>query len=108
MKNVLLLLIKIYWLVVPPAKRRKCIFRNSCSKYVYEETVNKGISSGLKAFKYRFQNCRSGAYIIENPLGEVQIILPNQQILNETEISERFIKNKNSNHGKICNHSKSQ
>lgn len=94
MKSLLILLIKVYWLVVPPAKRRKCIFRTSCSKYVYEETVNKGFFSGLKAFKYRFQNCRSGAYIIENPLGEIQIILSNQQILNETEISERFIKNK--------------
>lgn len=92
MKNLLLLLIKMYWKIIPPSKRRKCIFKTSCSKHVYEKTVSEGLISGLKAFRYRFQNCRSGAYIIENPLGEIQIILPNQQTLNETEISDRFIK----------------
>jgi hypothetical protein len=95
MKNLLILLIKLYWRIVPPSKRRKCIFRTSCSKYVYAETRASGFISGLKALKYRFKNCRSGAYIIETPTGEIQIILPNQQILHETEISERFIKNKN-------------
>lgn len=94
MKNLLILLIKIYWWSIPPSKRRKCIFRTSCSKYVYEKTIQDGFISGLKAFRYRFQNCRSGACLIENPSGEIQIILPNQQILNEIEISERFIKNK--------------
>lgn len=107
MKNLLILLIKVYWLVIPPAKRRKCIFRTSCSKHVYEAITNEGLVSGLNAFIYRFKNCRSGAYIMESPSGEIQIILPNQQILNEIEISERFIKNKN-NHGKICDHSKSK
>ncbi|WP_045492328.1 membrane protein insertion efficiency factor YidD [Chryseobacterium sp. StRB126] len=106
MKNLLILLIKMYWLVIPPAKRRKCIFKTSCSKHVYEKTINEGFISGLKAFKYRFKNCRSGAYILENPSGKIQVILPNQQILNETEISERLIIN--NNHGKIYNHSKSQ
>lgn len=94
MKNLLILLIKTYWIVIPPAKRRKCIFRTSCSQYVYKKTEEEGFISGLKAFQYRFQNCRSGACIIESPSGEIQIILPNQQILNETEVSERFIKNK--------------
>ena len=95
MKNLLILLIRIYWFLIPPKKRRKCIFRISCSRYVHEKAKSEGFISGLKAFQYRFQNCRSGSYIIENPSGEIQIILPNQQILNETEISERFIKTKN-------------
>ncbi|MGN7865742.1 membrane protein insertion efficiency factor YidD [Chryseobacterium sp.] len=106
MKNLLILIIKIYWLVIPPSKRRKCIFRTSCSRHVYEKTMHDGFISGLKALKYRFQNCRSGAYIIENPYGKIQLILPNQQILNETEISVRLIKN--NNHGKICNHTENQ
>lgn len=49
--------------------------------------------SGLKAFKYRFKNCRTGAYCIKNPITEkLEIILPNNQILEEKEISERFIR----------------
>lgn len=95
MKSLLLFLIKMYWRVIPPSKRRKCIFRTSCSKYVYEKTTADGFISGLRALKNRFQNCRSGAGIIENPTGEIYIILPDQRVLNESEISERFIKNKN-------------
>ena len=98
MKYFLLLSIKIYWLIIPASKRRKCIFRKSCSKYVYEETTNNGIISGLKAFKYRFENCRPGAQLIENPnTGNFQIILPNNQILDENDISERFITKHNIN-----------
>lgn len=93
MKYLLLLIIKSYWFIIPASKRRKCIFRKSCSKHVYEETIGKGIISGLKALKYRFENCRSGAQIFENPItGKLQIILLNNQILDEKEISERFIK----------------
>lgn len=99
MKSLLLFLIKIYWIVLPASKRRRCIFRQSCSKYVYETTANEGFISGLKAFQYRFKNCRSGAQLIENPItGRFQIILPNHQVLNEQEISERFHL-KNRQHG---------
>lgn len=83
----------MYWIIIPAQKRKKCIFRLSCSRYVYEKTINEGFISGVKAFRYRFQNCRSGAHLIENPLtGKLQIILPGNHILNEEEISERFIK----------------
>lgn len=102
MKYLLILLIKTYWLIIPASKRRKCIFRKSCSKHVYEETISKGIISGLKAFKYRFENCTSGAHLIENPITrKLQIILPNHNILDEQEISERFIKTKNLIMGKF-------
>lgn len=94
MKYLLLIIIKSYWLIIPAEKRRKCIFRTSCSQHVYSETLDKGIVSGVRAFRYRFKNCRSGAYCIENPItGKLQIILPNNQILDEKEISERFKKN---------------
>ncbi|WP_426479975.1 membrane protein insertion efficiency factor YidD [Chryseobacterium sp. CBSDS_008] len=45
----------MYWKAIPPAKRRKCIFRTSCSQYVYEKTIHNGFISGLKAFNYRFK-----------------------------------------------------
>ncbi|MGO4708072.1 membrane protein insertion efficiency factor YidD [Chryseobacterium sp. 2TAF14] len=96
MKYFLILLIKAYWVTIPASRRRKCIFRKSCSKYVYEETISKGMISGLKALKFRFKNCRSGAQIFENPITrKIQIILPNNKVLDEKDISERFIKNNN-------------
>lgn len=91
-KYLLILLIKFYWFLIPKTKRRKCIFRKSCSKYVYEKTINEGIIQGLKALQYRYSNCRSGFHIFENPITKkIQIILPNNSILEEYEISERFI-----------------
>ncbi|EJL73807.1 Protein of unknown function DUF37 [Chryseobacterium populi] len=81
--------------MIPASKRRKCIFKTSCSKYVYEKTANEGFISGLKAFRYRFHNCRSEAHLIENPITEkLQIILPSHHILDETEISEKLLKTK--------------
>ncbi|MET3537031.1 membrane protein insertion efficiency factor YidD [Chryseobacterium limigenitum] len=108
MKHILILLIRTYWIIIPAQKRRKCIFRISCSKYVYEKTINEGFIPGLKAFKYRFQNCRSGAHLIENPITrKYQIILPGNQILNEEEISKHLInREKKINHGEICYHKK--
>lgn len=61
---------------------------------MYEITRQKGFIEGLKAFKYRFNNCRTGIQIIENHKGKIQIILPNSQVLEESEIAERFLKNK--------------
>jgi len=93
MKHLLILLIRIYWILIPASKRKKCIFRTSCSKTVYSKTLNEGFISGLKTLKYRVQNCRSGAFIIKDSItGNLQMILPNQEILDQHEISERFIK----------------
>jgi putative component of membrane protein insertase Oxa1/YidC/SpoIIIJ protein YidD len=91
MKVFLLLIIKLYWVTFPKTKRRKCIFKISCSKYVYQITKEEGLHKGLITLRYRFQNCRSGFIIFENPTnGRKMIMLPNAQILSENEISERF------------------
>jgi len=94
-KYLLILPIKIYWFLIPKSKRRKCIFRKSCSRYVFDKTINEGIISGLEALKYRYNNCRGGFHIFENPITkQIQIILPNNCVLEEYEISKRFIHNK--------------
>jgi uncharacterized protein len=93
MKLLLLWFIKLYWILIPKNKRRTCLFRVSCSKHVYQTTKRKGLRKGLLAFKYRFENCRSGVLLHENPIdGKKMMILPNNQVLIENEISERIIK----------------
>jgi putative component of membrane protein insertase Oxa1/YidC/SpoIIIJ protein YidD len=49
--------IQIYWLV-PPAWRRSCLFRKTCSVYVYEVLKEGGFRNGIKALKTRFHQCR--------------------------------------------------
>ncbi|WP_370632793.1 membrane protein insertion efficiency factor YidD [Pedobacter sp. MC2016-14] len=93
-KILLLLLIKAYWAMIPRAKRRSCIFKISCSQYVYQKTTKYGLYEGLRAFRYRFYNCRSGFHVFEHPSELTTLmILRNGEIISQNEISERFIKN---------------
>lgn len=93
MKILLLLIIKLYWFVFPKDKRRKCIFKISCSRYVYQKTKEDGLIEGLLALKYRFLTCRGGYHIYEHPVTNCKMmLLSNFQIISESEISERIIK----------------
>jgi putative component of membrane protein insertase Oxa1/YidC/SpoIIIJ protein YidD len=92
MKWLLLLAIKIYWTTIPKHKRRACIFRVSCSQYVYRVTGSEGCFKGLQAFKFRFCNCRSGYHLFNNPVdGSIKMVLPQGQLIGENEIAERFL-----------------
>ncbi len=92
MKIILLLIIRIYWYIIPKGKRRKCIFKISCSQHVYKTTFQAGFLRGLIALRYRFLNCRGGFQIFENPLdGSKMMILPNAEVLMEDQISDRFL-----------------
>ena len=92
MKYLLLRLIKIYWRLIPTENRRMCIFRISCSRYVFQETESGGFLTGIEALRYRFQNCRRGFEIFDNPIdGTKQLILKNGDVLKESEIAERFL-----------------
>ena len=93
MKITLLLLIRCYWAIIPKANRRKCIFRKSCSQYVYQTTKDRGGFKGFKALIYRYRNCRAGFGFFEHPIDKsTMMILPNGEILKEEQIAERFIK----------------
>ncbi len=92
MKFLLLLIIKIYWNLIPPSNRKKCIFKKSCSNYVFEITEKEGFINGLKAFQFRYKNCRGNFEIFKNPItNKMQMILPSQIIIDKKEIAERLI-----------------
>lgn len=92
MKYLLLGIIKAYWRMVPSNKRRKCIFRISCSRFVYETTKKRGLYHGLLAFHYRFKNCRAGYELYEDPFdGSKQLFLATKKMIREHEIAERLL-----------------
>lgn len=93
MKYFLMGLIKCYWWIIPKSKRKKCIFRESCSQYVYRITLDNGFLQGLQSFLFRYRNCRYGYEIFKNPVSkEIQLMLPNKEVLCEKEIAERLLK----------------
>lgn len=92
MKHLILFVIQIYWKLIPPSKRKRCIFKKSCSNYVFEITQKEGFKNGLKAFLFRYQNCRGNFQIFINPINnQIQMILPSQLIIKSEEIAERLI-----------------
>lgn len=92
MKYLILLAIKMYWTLIPKSKRKRCIFRTSCSNYVYQITKNEGFTNGLRAFNFRYRNCRGNFEIFKNPINQkTQMLLPSKSIIDNEEIAERLI-----------------
>ena len=83
----------MYWFLIPKQKRRKCIFKKSCSMYVYEKTRHSGFIEGLKAFWFRYKNCRGSVEIFKHPIdNSIQVILPSKFIVGSEIMSEDLIK----------------
>lgn len=94
MKHLILLVIKLYWFAKPKNSKPKCIFKTSCSHYVFETTKKYGFLKGLNAFLFRINNCNGKSEMFINPLTkEINMILSSKTILEEREIAERLIKN---------------
>lgn len=91
MRWLLLAIIRMYWLI-PKSKRRTCLFKKSCSHYVYDATKLHGLQKGLECLRYRFKNCRQGYILYKNIYaGRFEMILPNKDILFEEEIAEKLL-----------------
>lgn len=60
MKRVTLFAIELYWRLIVPERRRRCIFRESCSLHVHRITRDQGVIKGISAFAHRFRRCRGG------------------------------------------------
>jgi putative component of membrane protein insertase Oxa1/YidC/SpoIIIJ protein YidD len=88
MRFVLITIIKLYWKFIPESSRKSCLFAESCSRYVYRITKDKGFWAGLKALKSRYKKCRPGYQIICNSQDEnIELHLVDGTILKDAEIS---------------------
>lgn len=92
MKYLILFAIRLYWILIPQHKRKKCVFKKSCSNYVFEITQMEGFIKGLNAFRFRYQNCRGGFEIFKNPINnKIQMLLPSGIVIEKEEIAERLL-----------------
>ncbi len=46
MKQLLLAIIRMYWNLVPVYKRGPCLFKKTCSHYIYDLTTDYGLIAG--------------------------------------------------------------
>lgn len=86
MRLLLLLGIQLYWRLWPARLRRSCLFRESCSRYVYRATARSGASAGFAALWERARRCRGG-YSVETFAGQLVVRLADDSILSESEAS---------------------
>jgi putative component of membrane protein insertase Oxa1/YidC/SpoIIIJ protein YidD len=92
MKHIFLLVIRAYWFIVPMQYRRKCIFRISCSRHIYQQFKDHGLASGLKALSFRYKYCRNNYRIFINPVhGKPTMLIGYHILLEQDEISERLL-----------------
>ena len=90
---LLLNIIRLYWLLIPEKYRNVCLFRESCSNYVYRNVLEHGLRKGLNAFSYRYNNCRH-PYRLVKYQDEVYLHLNTGEILKETEINPIILNEK--------------
>lgn len=92
MRYFVLTAIRLYWLVIPPDKRRKCIFKRSCSKYVFDTTSKDGFWDGNRAFRFRIKNCNADFDIITDYKSGIRNMrLKDGVLIDESEIAERLL-----------------
>jgi putative component of membrane protein insertase Oxa1/YidC/SpoIIIJ protein YidD len=96
MKYLVLFLIKIYQTIFPKRYRGKCLFKESCSNFVYRMTKEEGLKGGIQAFIYRYHNCRPDYQLFEDN-GRVLLITVKKELIEESLIDERLLfENRNS------------
>lgn len=60
MRSLIIHAIQYYRRVIPPERRRRCLFRESCSQHVERIAREQGGLAALKAFLARARRCRPG------------------------------------------------
>jgi uncharacterized protein len=65
MRYLVLLIIRLYWLI-PKKKRKHCIFKETCSQYIYRITKHYGLQKSILAYKKRKLQCKAGYYYLTN------------------------------------------
>jgi len=90
MKWTFLLFIKLYWKIIPENKRRNCLFKETCSRFVYQETIDKGFRGGFSSLLSRIQKCRSGYTLYTGNQG-LEMKLADGSIIKEDEISPNIL-----------------
>ena len=90
MKFLLLALIHLYRRLVRPFFKATCLFRESCSVYVERETKKNGFQAGLKALRFRFQNCRPGYFWIHQDTNP-QLVTATGVLLDKEEVNPQLM-----------------
>lgn len=91
MKWVFLTIIQLYWKIIPEKNRRSCLFKETCSHYVYQHTTEYGFLKGYNALRLRMKKCRKGYQVYSGNKG-FEMKLADGSFITEEEISPNILK----------------
>lgn len=81
--------IRIYWRI-PTKLHNKCLFKETCSHYVYRIAKHQGFWEALKALKERNELCRPG-YIVYKSMDAYYLKTAGGHIFTEDQISPNIL-----------------
>lgn len=84
MKYLFLFIIRLYWLI-PKRWRRHCIFKETCSSYIYSRTKTFGFFEGFKALKKRYRQCRTHYSLYTSDDKKEWVILSDNSVVERIE-----------------------
>jgi putative component of membrane protein insertase Oxa1/YidC/SpoIIIJ protein YidD len=84
-------LIEFYWKIIPEKNRKICIYRITCSRYIYNAFSNDGFISGFLAYFQRRRSCKNG-YTIKYQNKMILIEDRNGLIIQEHDINPLIVK----------------
>jgi len=90
MRRLALFAIRLYWRFWPEARRRKCIFRRTCSHHVYHVTRILGLVAGTCALIDRLRKCRPG-YSVYSESGGLRVRLADGTSIDESEAAPHVL-----------------
>jgi putative component of membrane protein insertase Oxa1/YidC/SpoIIIJ protein YidD len=89
-KHLLRAAIRAYWALWPRRFRRGCLYRETCSRYVYRVTDEIGFVAGLRALSHRVRTCRPG-YAVSTDKGEFGLALRDGSFLQRNLVAEDIL-----------------
>jgi len=87
MRALLLAVVRVYWAVWPRHLNRGCLYRETCSHYIYRVSREAGVLAGCRALLQRYQTCRAG-YAVTTKDGELGLMLRDGSFVPERFVAE--------------------
>jgi uncharacterized protein len=84
MRLFLLCCIRLYWRI-PAAKRRRCLFKESCPRYMYRVAKQEGFVKAVQALRMRMRQCRAGYSSFTAADGRDWVLLNDGTVVSKTD-----------------------
>jgi putative component of membrane protein insertase Oxa1/YidC/SpoIIIJ protein YidD len=92
MRWLLILSIRVYRLIPSRFKKRRCLYRETCSLFVMRATMEGGLLIGCRALRQRFERCRPPYSVCyDNPSRDWKVMLADGSEATSAEMADFII-----------------